>query len=82
MIFLDKFLIHFDDHAIQYRTYDEEHARGIVFTVGEWTYDIVHNFEMGYRLLINSTKYEWKDLPFKEGMFHFLPEGIMVTVNG
>lgn len=51
---------------------------GISFTKGEERYQLIHNFHMGNRLLINNLE-ENKDIPFKEETFHLLPEDIKVV---
>ena len=78
---LDKFIIKFDDEKIKYRTYEEKDYKGIIFVAGEWTYDLIHNLAMGPRLLINSTKFECKDVPFKEATFDLLPEGVSASLK-
>lgn len=78
---LDKYSIRFDDQFIEYKTYEEDYCRGITFVVDDWTYHLVFNYAMGARLLMTSKAFHWKDIPFKEDTFDFLPPGVKAMVN-
>lgn len=41
-------------------------------------YDVVHHYHMDWERLIINNKEGWKDLPFHQGTYRFLPDGIKV----
>lgn len=75
------------DPLISYKTHECESYSCIIFYLDGvttpftyedcHTYEIVNNYHMGYRLIINNER-GWADLPFKEATFGFLPEEIKV----
>lgn len=75
------------DSDIKFETYKNEWYYGIIFTIEgagdgiynkDARYDIVHHYHMDWERLIINDKQGWKDLPFHEGTFRFLPEQIKV----
>lgn len=76
---LDQYLLTFDSQ-IKHETYDEEWFYGIIFYDDDGgKYDVMHNYALGNRLLLNN-KEGWKDIPFKEATFGFLPPGVQARV--
>jgi hypothetical protein len=80
------YIISFDKN-IKFETFEEKDYRGITFILddGNAHYEVIHNFAMGYRLLIN-TGYKnfngvFKDVPFKEATFGMLPPGVTAKEN-
>ncbi len=74
---LDKYLLMFDI-GTSYKTYECESYYGIIFSVGDMTYDVIHNKLLGNRILINGIDGSWKDIPFKSETFWLLPENVKV----
>lgn len=75
------------DSNIKFETYKNEWYYGIIFYIDgqgdglmckDARYDIVHHYHMDWERLIINDKQGWKDIPFHEGTFHFLPEQIKV----
>jgi hypothetical protein len=62
-----------------YEKYSTESYCGIIFHINNYRYDIVNNYVMGFRLIINDLDGGWKDIPFKKATFGFLPDIIEVT---
>ncbi len=86
MYVLGKHLFIFDSN-MKYETYQNEWYYGIIFFIdGEGDgliykdarYDVVHHYHMDWERLIINTKEGWKDLPFHEGTFRFLPDQVKV----
>lgn len=75
---IDKFLIEFDDD-LQFHTYVDKWYYGIIFITANGRYEIIHNYFLGNRLLINNDEFSCKDIPFKQETFSFLPNNIIVT---
>lgn len=66
------------DLSISYQRYACESYTGLIFITEDGDkYDVVNNYSMGFRLLINN-KDGWKDIPFNSSTFWFLPPGIIV----
>ena len=72
---------------IRYETYQNEWYYGIIFFIeGEGDdlickdgrYDVVHHYHMDWERLLINNKDGWKDLPFHNGTFRFLPDQIKV----
>jgi len=55
-----------------------EYYSTLAFIKGENKWEVVNNFAMGYRLIINEPYFSWKDMPFHSGTYNFLPEEIIV----
>jgi hypothetical protein len=72
----------FDKYIITYpittkaSPFECEWYRGITFFIGEGQWEVIHNYFLGYRLLISEKQYCMKDIPFYSGTFRFLPTGI------
>lgn len=76
---LDFYLLSFDKD-MKHETYDEPWYYGIIFYDSEGgKYDVIQNYLLGSRLIINN-KDGWKDIPFKEATFSFLPPGVEAKV--
>lgn len=82
---LDENILIMYDPNIKCETYECSQYHGIIFYIPndggnsvfgtEGRYDIVHNYDLGNRLLINNSE-GIKDIPFKAGTFAFLPTGV------
>lgn len=75
------------DNHIKIETYSNEWYYGIIFMVeeeediffkGPARYDVVHHYHMDWERLLINNKQGCKDLPFHQGTYRFLPEGIQV----
>jgi hypothetical protein len=76
---LDIYQLLFDE-CIKHETYDEQWYYGIIFyDEDNGKYDVIHNYLMGNRIIINN-KEGWRDIPFKEATFGFLPAGVKARV--
>jgi len=91
---LEKYNIKYDQNIKAFPFYDRN-CYGITFVIGNFKYQLVHNYDMQTeRLLIQedvghsflskpSGLFSFKDLPFKPETFGFLPEGVSSEViNG
>ena len=77
---LDNYIISFPSF-IEHETYQCGSYYGIIFKIDKIKYDIIHNYLLGNRLLINGDNIgEWKDIPFKKETFSFLPKIINVKI--
>jgi hypothetical protein len=63
------------DAAIKVEYFSCESYNGVMFTVGDKKYQVVNNYYMGPRLIINPLAGGFEDIPFKPGTFWLLPEG-------
>ena len=63
---------------ITYKVYESEWLDSITFFIKTERYEVINNFSMGYRLLINNRGGD-KDIPFHSGTFDFLPKDIEVN---
>lgn len=84
---LGKNLFIFDSSIVKYELYKNEWYYGIIFILENQgngifgphaRYDVVHHYHMDWERLVINDKEGWKDLPFHEGTFRFLPEGVKV----
>lgn len=74
---LGDFIINLNDD-VKYERYHDKHYDGIIFYDKDGgKYDVVNNYLMGYRLIINNHE-GFKDIPFRESTFCFLPAGVEV----
>ncbi len=71
---LDKYIIHYDNSIIP-EFFSEKSYYGIIFYINDGRYELIHNFHLGNRILINE-KSGWQDIPFKKETFGFLPPGV------
>lgn len=79
MIFtLDKYKLSFDN--IKYETFKNSSYYGIIFNINNDRYELIHNYILGNRLLINTSRVN-KDIPFKKETFGFLPDCIKCEEN-
>lgn len=49
---------------------------GIVFIMKDGRYQLVNNYVMGTRIIINPADGGYQDIPFKPETFHYLPAGV------
>lgn len=71
----DKYLLIFD-LDVEFKDYAFEQQYGIIFYVGNNSYDVIHNIHTGNRIIINDGKGLLQDIPFKKDTFEFLPKGV------
>lgn len=72
---IDKYILVFDDH-IKYEEYSEKQYYGIIFFINNFRYEVIHNYDLGNRLIINGEYFAYKDIPFNIKTFDFLPSHI------
>jgi hypothetical protein len=72
---LNKYTIKYD-HRIKTEIFSNTQYYGIIFFMDDGQYEILHNYDMGDRLLINLNNGSNKDVPFKEETFWMLPKGV------
>lgn len=72
------FVVSFDETAIEHETYDEPSYYGIIFKDSEAKYDLIHHRIDWTRMIVNYKDESYKDLPFHEGTFRFLPDCVKV----
>lgn len=78
MYVLGSYVLTFDV-AIKVESFSCESYDGVVFTVGDKTYQVINNYHMGPRLIINPHAGGFEDMPFKPETFGFLPKGIVAN---
>lgn len=78
---LDKYLITYPI-GLEVETYNEKWYYGIIFNTSEGRFDVMHNYALGNRLIINRKDGSWSDIPFKSATFDFLPEGVKTIEIG
>lgn len=75
------------DSNLKYETYECEFYHGIIFIIEnegdgvlskDARYDVVYHPNINWERLIINNRSGVKDVPFHEGTFHLLPEGIKV----
>jgi hypothetical protein len=64
------------DATISVEYFSCESYNEVMFTVGPKKYQVVNNFHMGPRIIINPLAGGCEDIPFKPGTFWLLPEGV------
>ena len=64
--------IFFED-SVKYEEYSCKWYEVLTLYIEENQYDIVNNYIMGYRLNIKKSDGSWKDIPFRENSFEFIP---------
>lgn len=72
------FMVSFDEDTISHKTYNEESYYGVIFEDDEAKYDIIHHRFDWTRMIVNYKDGSYKDLPFHEGTFRFLPDYVKV----
>lgn len=66
--------------SVSFARYENTCYQGIIFSLKNGdVYDICHNKHLGLRLLIKNYG-GYKDIPFKESSFEFLPKEIRAVV--
>lgn len=78
---LDRYLITYPI-GFEVEIYNEKWYYGIIFKTAEGRYDVLHNYALGNRLIINKKDGSWNDIPFKPATFDFLPEGVKTIEIG
>jgi len=78
---LDKYLITYPN-SINVEYFSCSQYYGIMFKTSNGKYQLLHNRDMGNRLIINLNDGFWNDLPFKLETFDFLPKGITAQQIG
>lgn len=73
----DKYMIQFPFN-LKFKLYDEHYFNGIIFYKGDYRYDLCHNVVDWNRIIISCKDGSYKDLPFHEGTWHFLPDGVTI----
>ena len=72
---LDKYMIFYPTNLV-IQTFMEKWYYGIIFKTEKGEYEVIHNYELGNRLIISLSNRSWKDIPFKSETFNFLPEKV------
>lgn len=75
---LGNFMVSFDETVIEHETYDIPCYYGIIFRDREAKYDLIHHRIDWTRMVVNYKDGSYKDLPFHEGTFRFLPDCVKV----
>jgi hypothetical protein len=75
---LGTFVVSFDEATIEHETYDDKCYYGIIFKDQEAKYDLIHHRIDWTRMIVNYKDGSYKDLPFHEGTFRFLPDCVKV----
>jgi hypothetical protein len=76
--FLGPYRIHYPSH-LRVETFREESYDGIIFIMEDARYQLINNYAMGTRLIINPHDGGFKDMPFNVRSFAWLPEGVTAT---
>lgn len=71
----DQYLITYDS-SIRAELFYCEWYYGITFYINDSKYELIHNYALGNRILINLHEGWFQDIPFKPATFDFLPPGI------
>jgi hypothetical protein len=69
---IDNYKLTFNND-VKYKLFENNQYYGVSFIDGEDKYEILHNKDLGNRLLINK-KYYWHDIPLKKETFGLLPK--------
>lgn len=72
------FVVSFSSNEIEHETYKNDSYYGIIFKDAKGKYDLVHHYFDWTRMIVNYPDGSYKDLPFHEGTFRFLPESIKI----
>lgn len=76
MYVLGSYVLTFDA-IIKVESFSCESYDGVAFTVDDKNYQVINNYHMGPRLVINPRAGGFEDVPFKPETFWLLPEGIV-----
>ncbi len=76
---VEGFRLRFD--GIPHSTFECRDYRGVIFYKDDFKYEVIHS-ALGVRLLINHETWLgfFRDLPFHEGTWRFLPEEVQVDM--
>ncbi len=67
---------------IKHETYENFSYRGVIFYDENGKYDVIYHHTINWnRMIVNYPAGSYKDLPFHEGTFRFLPECVKVERN-
>lgn len=72
------FIVSFNANEIEHETYKNDSYYGIIFKDGEAKYDLVHHYFDWTRMIVNYHDGSYKDMPFHEGTFRFLPNCVKI----
>lgn len=61
------------DASLKTETFSEDCCCGITFYLKDGRYQVVNNYHMGLRLIVNYHNGGWQDIPFKPSSFWVLP---------
>ena len=75
MYVLGEYLITYDA-SIKVEMFSEKDYHGIYFFMEDGQYQLINNFHMGPRMIINLKNGYNHDIPFKPATFSFLPPGV------
>jgi hypothetical protein len=75
MYVLDEYLIMYSPE-MKTEKFSCEQYHGISFFTEEGQVDVLHNKDLGTRLIYNLKNVGWHDIPFKPATFGFLPNGV------
>lgn len=75
---IDNYLLSFKK-STKKETFKCSSYYGITFYIDNDRYEILHNYNLGNRLLINNQD-GWKDVPFSKKTFFFLPDEILIRI--
>lgn len=76
MYVLGPYMLTFDA-SIKVESFSCEFYNGIVFATQDARYQVINNYHMGPRIIINPHLGGFEDIPFKPETFWFLPEGVV-----
>jgi hypothetical protein len=72
---LDSYILTYDE-KIKTETFECEQYYGITFHMKDKRYQVLHNYDLGNRIIINPNNGGFQDIPFKPDTFWFLPPGV------
>lgn len=72
---LDTYLIKYPV-CFNVETFNCEYYYGIIFRNQIGKFEVMHNYALGNRILLNFHDGSWQDIPFKPATFGFLPEEV------
>lgn len=65
------------DATIKVESFSCESYDGVAFTAGDKAYQVINNYHMGPRLIINPHAGGFEDVPFKPETFWLLPKDVV-----
>lgn len=75
MYVLGPYMLTFDT-SISVEVFSCESYNGVVFSDAQAKYQVINNYHMGPRMIINPHLGGFDDVPFKSDTFWLLPEGV------